>query len=78
MDFLSKYTSNPSILHYDRQARVVLRGHPPTFKIPGGQKISTKNAKEMKFLKIIQNVAFEFFNFDIFHKFLSDKNWPVW
>ena len=51
MDFLSKYTSNPSILHYDRQARVVLRGHPPTFKIPGGQKISTKNAKEMKFLQ---------------------------
>ena len=29
-------------------------------------------------LKITQNVAFELWNFGIFHQFLSYKNWPVW
>ena len=29
-------------------------------------------------LKITKNVAFEFFNFGIFHHFLSYSNWPVW
>ena len=29
-------------------------------------------------LKITKNVAFDFFNFGIFHQFLSNWNWPVW
>ena len=29
-------------------------------------------------LKITQNVAFQFFNFGIFHQFSSFKNWPIW
>ena len=29
-------------------------------------------------LKITQNVALEFLNFDIFHQFLSYQNWLVW
>ena len=42
-----------------------------------GKHISPLKEKTQR-LKITQNVPINFFNFGIFHQFLSNKRWPVW